>query len=235
MDTASGSPWEAFQTEIETVEIGEGIATIGNLAFSGCSSLKSITISSSVTTIGERAFSGCSSLSSITVPNSVTAIGGYAFYKCDKLTEVTFGNSIVSIGAGAFVGCNGLKSVYFYDALSAETCNALVNIEKKFYGFIGTHEGKICGVDAGLFFKNDTCLWDYIDGTVTLKKGENVSVKSLNEDDNLVKYAQGMTKLRVEASIDGTDDKNLFSNFKHLNELYSVYSFFYFKNLFFMC
>ncbi|WP_083822554.1 leucine-rich repeat protein [Prevotella sp. C561] len=39
----------------------------------------SVTIPNSVTTIGQLAFSGCSSLTSVTIPNSVTTIGSEAF------------------------------------------------------------------------------------------------------------------------------------------------------------
>ena len=39
----------------------------------------------SVTSIGDAAFSDCSSLTSVTIPNSVTSIGDYAFYLCSGL------------------------------------------------------------------------------------------------------------------------------------------------------
>ena len=65
----------------------------------------------SVTSIGESAFSDCSSLTSVTIPNSVTSIGGNAFVSCSGLTSVTIGNSVTSIGWSAFAGCSSLTSV----------------------------------------------------------------------------------------------------------------------------
>ena len=51
---------------IKTVTIGDGITSIGDYAFSGCSGLTELTLPNSVTSIGEKAFSDCSGLSEIT-------------------------------------------------------------------------------------------------------------------------------------------------------------------------
>ena len=47
-----------------------------------------LTIGDSVTTIGDYAFSSCSSLTSVTIPNSVTTIGYGAFGGCENLEAV---------------------------------------------------------------------------------------------------------------------------------------------------
>ena len=83
-----GAPWYQSRDSIKTVVIESGVTTIGDWAFSGCSSLSSITIPESVTAIGNSAFSGCSSLTGITIPASVTTIGNSAFWFCDSLKDV---------------------------------------------------------------------------------------------------------------------------------------------------
>lgn len=70
------------------VVIPDGVTSIGDYAFSRCTSLTNIKIPNSVTSIGDWAFSDCTSLTSITIPNSVTSIGDTAFYKCKNLTSV---------------------------------------------------------------------------------------------------------------------------------------------------
>ena len=106
-DYTSWSPW--IYDSVKRVIIADGVTTIGDNAFNGCSSLTSVTIPNSVTTIGWRAFNGCSSLTSVTIP--VTIIGWSAFSGCSSLTSVTIPNSVTIIGGSAFSGCSSLTSV----------------------------------------------------------------------------------------------------------------------------
>ena len=91
--------------------IPDGVTSIGDSAFEGCTGLTSVTISNSVTSIDESAFKDCTGLTSITIPDNVTNIGNSAFYGCTGLTSVTISNSVTSIGESAFKDCTGLTSI----------------------------------------------------------------------------------------------------------------------------
>ena len=61
------------------------------------------TIPQSVTTIGNEAFSWCTSLTSVAIPESVTSIGNEAFSYCSSLTSIIFeGNAPFSFHVDGF-------------------------------------------------------------------------------------------------------------------------------------
>ena len=143
-------------SEFTSLVIGNGVTSIGNYAFSGCSSLTSITIPEGVTSIGWYAFSGCSSLTSITIPDSVTSIGSYAFSYCSSLGSVTIGNGVTSIRYRAFRGCSSLVSITIPDSVTSigddafEDCSSLTSVYCKpttppsgdFYMFYNNASGR---------------------------------------------------------------------------------------------
>jgi len=98
-------------TSLTSVTIGNNVTSIGNSAFDSCSSLASITIPDSVASIGERAFSGCTNLASVTIGNNVTSIGEYAFDDCRRLINVNIPSSVASIGKYAFNDCSILETI----------------------------------------------------------------------------------------------------------------------------
>ena len=104
---------------IKTVVIEDGITSISDNAFLGCTSLASVTIPDSVTSIGESAFNNCTSLESVTIPDSVTFIGEKAFQSCESLTNATIGNGITSIGYRAFENCKSLTEINIPDSVTS--------------------------------------------------------------------------------------------------------------------
>jgi len=131
-----------------TTTIPNSVTSIGNSAFSGCSSLTSITIPNSVTSIGPNAFNSCSFLTSITIPNSVTSIGNMAFYECYSLTSITIPNSVTSIGPNAFTDCSSLASITIPNSVT----------------FIGGFAFSPCYQLTSVFYKGNNAEWNSISG-----------------------------------------------------------------------
>jgi hypothetical protein len=104
-------PWYEYRYSIETIDIKEGVTSIGVWAFQSCSSLTSVIIPKSVTNIESNAFSECHSLTSIAIPGGVTSIGNRAFENCNNLTSIDIPNSVTNIGEYAFLFCTSLQSI----------------------------------------------------------------------------------------------------------------------------
>ena len=111
-------------TALTSIEIPASVETIGNTAFSDCSSLATVTFEkgSRLKTIGNNAYYRCSSLTSIEIPASVETIEATAFKRCSKLTTITFekGSLLKTIGGGYY-------SSYYHGAFS--DCSSLTSIE----------------------------------------------------------------------------------------------------------
>lgn len=102
----------SFCSSLTNIILPDSVISIGEEAFYDCISLTSVTIPNSVTIIGSLAFCNCTSLTNVTIPDSVTYIGSYAFESCTGLTSITIGNNVTDIGDYAFYGCISLKKVY---------------------------------------------------------------------------------------------------------------------------
>jgi GH24 family phage-related lysozyme (muramidase) len=119
-------------SSLTAIIIPDGVTTIGEGAFVECSSLTAITIPDRVTTIGHGAFDGCSSLAAITIPKGVTIISAYAFIDCSSLTAITIPDSVTTLCYAAFWGCSALTRLSLSPAVRVHTdcfsnCTALIS------------------------------------------------------------------------------------------------------------
>lgn len=135
------------------------VTSIGDNAFSGCTSLVDISVSNNVKFIGLDAFAGTPwyaaltdglvyindvlykyvgampAETSIEIAEGTVSISPYAFADCANLVSVKIPESVISIGASAFKGCSSLskitipKNMISVGALAFANCTSLTTIE----------------------------------------------------------------------------------------------------------
>ena len=111
------------------VVIPDGVTSIGDWAFSGCTGLTQVTIGSGVTTICNSAFEDCTGLKMIAVApgNPVyQSMGNCLIEKESKImilgcstSVIPADGSVTSIGKSAFFFCTGLTSVTIPDSVTS--------------------------------------------------------------------------------------------------------------------
>ena len=177
-------------TSLTSVTIPNSVTDIGSSAFDDCTSLKTVTIPNGVTYIDYCTFSGCASLTSITIPDSVTRIGGSAFGECISLTNITIPNSVTYIYDDAFSDCTSLISITIPDSVTyigGETfrgCTSLTAIN------VATGNQDYASANGVLYDKDKTAVICYPVG----KKDKNYSI--LDSVTHIYRYAfRGCTNL----------------------------------------
>lgn len=92
------------------LEIGEGVTSIANYEFYGCSGMTgTLVIPDSVTSFGTYAFGSCSGFTgTLTIPSVMTEIGYSAFRDCSGFTSLALPSGLTTIQSNAFDGCTGM-------------------------------------------------------------------------------------------------------------------------------
>lgn len=106
------SRWDGLNGYIKSVEIQNGVTSVGDYAFYNCPQLAEISFAGTVTNLGKMSFSLCEGLKELTLPNTVRTVGIQAFYQCVNLETVTLSAGMKEIPEQMFIGCTGLKTVH---------------------------------------------------------------------------------------------------------------------------
>ena len=114
----SAAPWQNYKSYITSVDIKEGVTSVGSWAFSQCAVLTDVAISESVTRIGGDAFRECPLLEEITLPEGLTELGTGVFLYCSALKSITVPEGVTKIGSDTFEFCPQLSSITFPSGLT---------------------------------------------------------------------------------------------------------------------
>lgn len=85
-----------------------GLLSIGNQAFMGCTNIKLLSLPEGITRIGEYTFQQCTSLALTTLPNNIETIGTNAFIGCSKLKLTSLPESLTTLGERALRNCTNV-------------------------------------------------------------------------------------------------------------------------------
>ncbi len=133
-NNTSNYPYSEIASQIETIEIKDGVTSIGQGAFAKTIGLLNIDIPTSVTSVGNYAFA-YSGLTGISVPSSVTNIGTAAFTNCTNLVKVELPSTITDVKESTFSYCENVKRITIPDSVTAinrtafNACYRIANIK----------------------------------------------------------------------------------------------------------
>ena len=132
-------------TGITSLDLPEGMESIGLGAFYNCEKMTELKLPESLTTLNNGAFAFCKGLTAVTLPNKITFIGALAFEECTGLTSITIPENVTEIRNQAFYYCTALTMVELPKALQTVGDNAFYETKLQDVYYAGTEEdwGKI--------------------------------------------------------------------------------------------
>jgi hypothetical protein len=130
--------------EVRNLVIPDGVMSIGQYAFTGCTNLVSVTLPPSLTSMGTGAFGGCRGLESVHISDlyawcginfangnaNPLSLAHHLFLNGGEVQNLFFPSGLTKVGEYAFVGCGGLLSITLPSSVTSIGGNA-------FYGCNG--------------------------------------------------------------------------------------------------
>ena len=122
-----------FGSQVIEYIIGDGVTSIGDYAFYGCSSMSSISIPENVTSIGSNAFQNCSGLTKAEFASIVSLCemefknnsanplnyAKHLYIDGQEITALVIPNNVTSIGNYAFYNCSSFTSVVIPNSVTS--------------------------------------------------------------------------------------------------------------------
>lgn len=234
-----------YGTKLKALKLPAGVVTIGNGAFFGTTSLESVELGEGLESIGSEAFKN-STLKTVYLPSTLKQIGASAFYGCAWLSEVEFasGSQLRVISAGAFYGCTALKSITipaFVEEIGGASsngafynCTSLASVvfesddyctaigDYAFYGCSALSEFDIplaCGTLGKYAFAGCASLTDIVINRATVKLGAGLfsgctSLKSVELNtgaallpEKMFENCISLTYVHIPANVTEIEDK----------------------------
>ncbi|MBR4824440.1 MAG: leucine-rich repeat domain-containing protein [Spirochaetaceae bacterium] len=162
--TSVGNAAFTFCTSLVSVGDMSGCLSVASYAFERCTSLKSVNLSN-CTSIGKFTCNYCSNLESVGNLSNCTSIGQYAFRGCSKLTSVNL-SSCITIEESAFkttglTGTINLPACTTIEAHAFEDCTNITSVNLSSCETIGNYAFNGCtSLTSVTFSSNITTIGD---------------------------------------------------------------------------
>lgn len=110
--SADAAPWQDLR--VKTIDIKEGVLSIGKYAFADMCGVKSVALPKTMKSIGKYAFSNCTALHEVKGADALENIDEFAFEYCTNLEGLyPYFVKLKYLGDYAFQYCTSLRAVAF--------------------------------------------------------------------------------------------------------------------------
>ena len=105
------SPWYDDRAYIKSIDVENGVTSIGDYAFYNCIYVESVKLPNTLIKIGEYAFYNLKLLNSIDLPNNIEKIGQSAFIFCKSIESIKIPNKLQVLEKSIFSNCYKLNKI----------------------------------------------------------------------------------------------------------------------------